>query len=97
MRILKNEELINYLQQGRLFPHLATLYAWTIFGYNIFRTSDVNSKKSSAAEKAEMHALISATKPLSTWSAQTAIQDCREACGGHGYLKGLIKKYILYI
>lgn len=47
-----------------------------------------DSKKLSMAENSEMHALISATKPLSTWSAQTAIQDCREACGGHGYLKG---------
>ncbi|XP_043467952.1 peroxisomal acyl-coenzyme A oxidase 3-like [Leptopilina heterotoma] len=75
------------VQQGRLFPHIATLYAWTIFGYYILRMSDVQTKKSSPAENAEMHALISATKPLSTWSAQAAIQDCREACGGHGYLK----------
>ncbi|XP_051170141.1 peroxisomal acyl-coenzyme A oxidase 3-like [Leptopilina boulardi] len=73
------------VQQGRLFPHIAALYAWTIFGYNILRMSD--SKKLSMAESSEMHALISATKPLSTWSSQTAIQDCREACGGHGYLK----------
>lgn len=48
----------------------------------------MSDKKSSAAENAEMHALISATKPLSTWSSQAAIQDCREACGGHGFLKG---------
>lgn len=34
-----------------------------------------------------MHALISATKPLITWTCRDAIQECREACGGHGYLK----------
>lgn len=35
----------------------------------------------------EIHALSSATKPLCSWIARDAIQDCREACGGHGYLK----------
>jgi alkylation response protein AidB-like acyl-CoA dehydrogenase len=36
----------------------------------------------------EMHGLMSAAKPFSSWIAQQAIQECREACGGHGYLKG---------
>jgi len=35
----------------------------------------------------EIHALSSATKPLCSWIARDAIQDCRESCGGHGYLK----------
>jgi len=34
-----------------------------------------------------VHALSSACKPLATWTAQKAIQESREACGGHGYLK----------
>lgn len=36
----------------------------------------------------EIHALSSATKPLCAWASRDAIQDCRESCGGHGYLKG---------
>jgi acyl-CoA oxidase len=36
----------------------------------------------------EIHALSSATKPLFSWMARDVIQDCRESCGGHGYLKG---------
>ena len=40
-----------------------------------------------AAMGAELHALTSATKPVASWAAMAAIQECREACGGHGYLK----------
>lgn len=35
----------------------------------------------------EIHALSSATKPLCSWIARDAIQECRESCGGHGFLK----------
>ena len=36
----------------------------------------------------ELHAMSCASKPLSSWLARDAIQECREACGGHGYFKG---------
>lgn len=35
----------------------------------------------------EVHALVSSSKPLVTWTARDAIQESREACGGHGYLR----------
>lgn len=35
----------------------------------------------------ELHAISSAAKPVCTWAARDGIQECREACGGHGYLK----------
>lgn len=38
----------------------------------------------------EIHALSSASKPLAGWIARDAIQECREACGGHGYFKGIV-------
>lgn len=37
---------------------------------------------------AEVHAIVSAMKPLITWTCASALQESREACGGHGYLKG---------
>ena len=36
----------------------------------------------------EIHALSCASKPLGGWIARDAIQESREACGGHGYFKG---------
>lgn len=35
----------------------------------------------------EMHSISSVAKPICSWAARDGIQGCREACGGHGYLK----------
>lgn len=34
-------------------------------------------------EVSEIHSLVSCSKPLLTWTARDAIQEAREACGGH--------------
>ena len=34
---------------------------------------------------AEIHAIISIIKPISTWSSSQGIQECRELCGGFGF------------
>jgi acyl-CoA oxidase len=36
---------------------------------------------------AEIHCLSSCGKAMCGWIARDCIQECREACGGHGYLK----------
>ncbi|CAK1545067.1 unnamed protein product [Leptosia nina] len=81
-------------QQIRLLPYLAATYAFRVF-CSWFGTTHVQmtidnmmGKTENAANKGmEMHALSSAVKPISGWTARDAIQNCREACGGHGYLK----------
>lgn len=80
--------------QYRILPHLATAIAFKVFSQWFALQMNQTVIKQMMGEQnmnltvAEMHALSSAAKPYFTWTAQQGIQDCREACGGHGYLKG---------
>ncbi|XP_070504426.1 peroxisomal acyl-coenzyme A oxidase 3-like [Chironomus tepperi] len=80
-------------QQYRLIPHLATIYAIKFFSNWIAKEYFDMLKKTLVGEKVspetgmEMHAISSSGKPICGWMVRDMIQDCREACGGHGYLK----------
>ncbi|CAG4913326.1 unnamed protein product [Colias eurytheme] len=81
-------------QQIRLLPYLAAAYAFRVFctwfsltHVNITIDNFMGKLENAANQGIEMHALSSAVKPLCGWLARDAIQNCREACGGHGYLK----------
>lgn len=84
------------LQTWRLLPYLASSYVLKIFSDYFSKTLSEFQFKSilktdDQATMAEMgieiHALSSAGKPVAGWTARDAIQEGREACGGHGYLK----------
>jgi acyl-CoA oxidase len=83
------------LQQWRLFPYLAAVYSLDLFSTSFFMDYVLlrigammgdNSQKQAELGK-ELHALSCAAKSLAGWLARDAIQECREACGGHGYFK----------
>lgn len=80
-------------QQYRVLPHLAMAIVFRVFtqwlstNLNKMVIQQLMGEEDLNEIGMEIHALSSATKPYCTWAAQSAIQDCREACGGHGYLK----------
>jgi len=85
----QEELLLDYgMHQRRLFPLLARTYALH-FAQEVVATQlhDVFSGTlSDAKARRELESRAAGTKALGTWHATRAIQECREACGGAGYL-----------
>ena len=81
--------LLDYgLHQRRLFPLLARTYALH-FAQEILssRLHEVFSgEKDDEETRRFLESRAAGTKALATWHATRTIQECREACGGAGYL-----------
>ncbi|MCU0339163.1 MAG: acyl-CoA dehydrogenase family protein [Spirosomaceae bacterium] len=76
--------LLDYAtHQERLFPLLAKSYALT-FALETLRQKFVGS--TALDDKREVEALAAGLKSYASWHATATIQECREACGGKGYL-----------
>ncbi|KAJ8975938.1 hypothetical protein NQ317_010873 [Molorchus minor] len=79
--------------QYRLIPYLAAAYSLRIFNnyftqiFYQFSMDSLTGHKGLSDLGTEIHAISSCCKPLAGWVMRDAIQECREACGGHGYLK----------
>jgi len=81
--------LLDYQQhQRRLLPLIARTYA-AQFMHNQLgqRFHEVFSgEHDTDGDRQDLETLAAASKPLSTWLSLEAIQTCREACGGAGYM-----------
>ncbi|XP_051888716.1 peroxisomal acyl-coenzyme A oxidase 1 isoform X2 [Pristis pectinata] len=95
-------QILDYqTQQYKLFPLLATAYAFCFVG-NFMRdmyhriTGDVNDGDYS--QLPELHSLSAGLKAFTTWVASAGIEECRMACGGHGYSRssGLPDIYVTF-
>lgn len=69
--------------QLRLLPRIARAYALS-FAFQGLVTEFVSQQDSE--DKRELEALAAGLKSYATWFANDTIQECREACGGQGYL-----------
>ncbi|MEM6801565.1 MAG: acyl-CoA dehydrogenase [Bacteroidota bacterium] len=75
--------ILNYrTHQRRLMPLLANAYAFH-FAHQAMAERYVHATE---AEGREIEALAAGLKALSTWNTTNTLQECREACGGAGYL-----------
>jgi acyl-CoA oxidase len=83
--------LLDYrTHQRRLLPALAKVYALHFAQeelvarlHRVF-TADEELDR----ERRELETLAAGLKAVATWHATATIQECREACGGMGYLQG---------
>nr|XP_060620629.1 peroxisomal acyl-coenzyme A oxidase 1 isoform X1 [Anolis sagrei ordinatus] len=82
-------QILDYqTQQYKLFPLLATAYAFHFVGAymkDTYRRITGNISEGDLSELPELHALSAGLKAFTSWVANAGIEDCRMACGGHGY------------
>lgn len=94
--------------QSRVFPAIATAYALAFTGYFVMQEMKkvnsllVHGKTSDtrvALRLAELHATTSGLKVISTTLGSKGLEDCRMACGGHGYsaFSGLPEVYVSFV
>ncbi|WP_323961862.1 acyl-CoA dehydrogenase [Arthrobacter sp. JZ12] len=83
------EVLLDYqLHQRRLFPRLARTYAASFAHEELLEKFDgvFSGRHDTDEDRQDLETLAAALKPLSTWHALDTLQECREACGGAGFL-----------
>lgn len=83
------------VQQWRLLPYVAAAYVSIYFARDFYQdfidffVSSLLGEKSSKQEvsRTHIHALSCCGKAVCAWIARDSVQECREACGGHGFLR----------
>nr|DAD47719.1 TPA_asm: hypothetical protein HUJ06_017656 [Nelumbo nucifera] len=89
-------------QQSRLFPLLASAYAFRFVGEWLkWLYTDVSQRlqANDFSTLPEAHACTAGLKSLTTSSTADGIEECRKLCGGHGYLcsSGLPELFAVYV
>ncbi|KAF5460160.1 hypothetical protein F2P56_020047 [Juglans regia] len=96
-------QVIDYkTQQSRLFPLLASAYAFRFVGEWLkWLYTDVTQRlqASDFSTLPEAHACTAGLKSLTTTATADGIEECRKLCGGHGYLcsSGLPELFSVYV
>ncbi|XP_020247270.1 peroxisomal acyl-coenzyme A oxidase 1-like [Asparagus officinalis] len=96
-------QVIDYkTQQNRLFPLLASAYAFRFVGEWLkWLYADVTKRlqANDFSTLPEAHACTAGLKSLTTSTTADGIEECRKLCGGHGYLcsSGLPELFAVYV
>jgi len=83
------EVLLDYQRhQRRLIPLLAQTYAQAFAHDELLAKFDevFSGQNDTDENRQDLETLAAALKPLSTWHALDTLQECRETCGGAGFL-----------
>lgn len=86
---IEQEVLLDYQRhQRRLLPLLATTYATSFAHEELLEKFQVvfSGENETDQDRQDLETLAAALKPLSTWHALETLQECREACGGAGFM-----------
>ena len=83
--------LLDYgMHQRRLFPLIARTYALhfaqEVVAGQLHDVFSASGDDEGEQRRRELESRAAGTKALGTWHATRTIQECREACGGAGYL-----------
>ncbi|CAL5436943.1 unnamed protein product [Camellia sinensis] len=98
-----HQSVIDYkTQQNRLFPLLASAYAFRFVGEWLkWLYTDVTQRlqTNDFSTLPEAHACTAGLKSVTTTATADGIEECRKLCGGHGYLctSGLPELFAVYV
>jgi acyl-CoA oxidase len=78
------QPLMGYLtHRRRLLPRLAAAYAFSFAQHELVKRSEATPHD---GDTRAVETLAAGLKAMGTWQAVDTLQQCREACGGQGYL-----------
>ncbi|KAJ0182750.1 hypothetical protein K1T71_002119 [Dendrolimus kikuchii] len=83
-------QIIDFVtQQHKLFIAISTSHVYRVVGLWLWHTYEKVTKdmgKGNMDQLPELHALACCLKAVSSRDAAACVEDCRQACGGHGYM-----------
>ncbi|KAK0524752.1 hypothetical protein OC842_005731 [Tilletia horrida] len=88
--------------QIRVFPLIARAFAFHYtakYMFELYHRNQINMDKGDLSLLADMHATSSGLKSYTSIASAQSIEDCRRACGGHGFslAAGLPTQYANYL
>lgn len=99
----REKKVLDYeTQQFKVLPLLATVFAYHFVGSQIrseYQDYLSSMDKGDFSALPALHATLAGLKALTSWTCSSGIEECRRACGGHGYslFSGLPQLYVEYL